>query len=584
MRVTFLLSAVLSLTVLAGCTGISDGSVSATPPEPVDEAPLAEKAPAKLLVIPFPEDALYDLLVGDIALLRSDYTTGLEFYLRQAHATRDRGVIELTMRLAEHMRDSQTMREVADLWLEIEPENPAAHQAALLAFAANGDPVSALNHAFWLFNRDNNAEPLIKITTLVNADNAEHYEALLAAYSNLPLNEDQKPLANYARALLFRQLGNNAAAEREARQFVAANPADRRGTMLLAELVQERDAPEEAIALIESALKNSPDDYDLRLHYARLLARTDREKSLIEFERLHADQPQNHEITYLLGLLKLNNGDIEEARELLLSATTDAKVRADARYHLGRIADLSGDTSQAMAQYRRVRSGRHFLPSAARVTELYAKQGELNEARQYLHELRVSRPDYSVSLFQIESNLLVNADQPGTALTVLTEGLSRHPNDVQLLYARSMVAETQNDFAQAEQDLRNIIEQDQDNAMALNALGYTMILHTDRHQEAHELILRAYQLNPDDPAIIDSLGWVLFHLGDHQQALHYLEQAMALAQDPEIASHLGEVQWTLGKTREAMQTWQTGLQEAPGHKGITSTMQRLGAQLDKAED
>ena len=143
-----------------------------------------------------------------------------------------------------------------------------------------------------------------------------------------------------------------------------------------------------------------------------------------------------------------------------------------------------------------------------------------------------------------------------------------------------MVAERQDNFALAERDLRALIAQDNNNAIALNALGYTMILHTDRLEEAHQLIKKAYLLNPGDPATIDSMGWVLFRMGEPEQALTYLKKAMSIMPDPEIAAHLGEVQWSLGDSDSAMQTWNQGLQQVEDHKTIVTTMRRLGAELE----
>jgi tetratricopeptide (TPR) repeat protein len=107
-----------------------------------------------------------------------------------------------------------------------------------------------------------------------------------------------------------------------------------------------------------------------------------------------------------------------------------------------------------------------------------------------------------------------------------------------------------------------------------------MILHTDRLEEAHQLIKKAYLLNPGDPATIDSMGWVLFRMGEPEQALTYLKKAMSIMPDPEIAAHLGEVQWSLGDSDSAMQTWNQGLQQVEDHKTIVTTMRRLGAELE----
>ena len=163
------------------------------------------------------------------------------------------------------------------------------------------------------------------------------------------------------------------------------------------------------------------------------------------------------------------------------------------------------------------------------------------------------------------------------ALIILSTGLESYPDDPELLYARSMVAEQQDNFALAESDLRSLLAQDENNATVLNALGYTMILHTDRMEEAYELILRAYSLAPNEPSIIDSLGWVLFKLGRPVEALEYLTRAFDIVSDPEIASHLGEVLWALEYNEKAMDVWLYALKENPNHTIILETMLRLGA-------
>jgi tetratricopeptide (TPR) repeat protein len=264
---------------------------------------------------------------------------------------------------------------------------------------------------------------------------------------------------------------------------------------------------------------------------------------------------------------------------LFAQASQRASLRADAQFHMGSISEGKGDTISAIKHYAQVRFGRNYLSAMSRLTLLLNQQYGLSAARQNLQRLRAEQPQQSVTLFQIESNLLISLQKPELALSILSDGLKAFPNDSQLLYARSMVAEQQDDFALAEQDLRTLIAMDNDNAMALNALGYSMILHTDRHLEAQRLIKRAYLLNPGDPAIIDSMGWVSFKLGQLSEALEYLQKAFDLLPDPEIAAHLGEVHWTLGDQQTALDIWQQGLQQAPDHQSIIETMQRLGAKL-----
>jgi tetratricopeptide (TPR) repeat protein len=343
--------------------------------------------------------------------------------------------------------------------------------------------------------------------------------------------------------------------------------------------MHQQDRVEEAATLLVDALRKRPSDRPLRLQYARFLTLIDVQQAIAEFEALRSDDPADQEVNFLLALLLHNQGQNDRAMGLFAQASQRSSLRADAQFHMGTISETRGDNTNAIKHYAQVRFGRNYLPAVSRLTLLLNQQYGLSAARQNLQRLRAEQPEQAVTLFQIESNLLVSLEKSEEALSILSDGLKAFPNDTQLLYARSMVAEQQDDFVLAEKDLRTLIAMDENNAMALNALGYSMILHTDRHQEAQRLIKRAYLLNPGDPAIIDSMGWVLFKLGQLTEALDYLQKAFDLLPDPEIAAHLGEVQWLLGDKQTALDIWQQGLQQAPEHHSITEAMQRLGAEL-----
>ena len=150
------------------------------------------------------------------------------------------------------------------------------------------------------------------------------------------------------------------------------------------------------------------------------------------------------------------------------------------------------------------------------------------------------------------------------------------PETTSLLYARSMLAEQRDDLVQMEADLRTIIANEPDNSTALNALGYSLANRTERYDEALALISQALALEPDEPAILDSMGWVLYRTGRYEEALDYLTRAYAEFPDPEVAAHLGEVLWVNGDTDAATQVWQGALRKDPNHEILLSTLKRLG--------
>ena len=532
-----------------------------------------QSEPIDRQIKPIAIDTLYDLLVGDVALGRNQFNIALDNYSRQARLTADKEVIALAHRIAEYVRDQAVQLEMALLWVDTSPDDPEAHKAALQAYLNQGDALTALTHASWLYQYHNDLDSLLLVTTTF--DSPSQIASLIDSVKKLPFSREKQAITHLLTAVLEQKLGQLKDAERNARAFLAAVPADQRGLLLLSQLLHQQNRSDESIELLIDALKDKPNNRPLRLQYARFLATNTPKKAITQFEILRDDNPKDQEVNFLLALMQLSHGDIAAAENLFEQASAKPSLRSDAQYHLGAISEQKGDISGAMSRYTQVRFGRNYIAAASRLSALLAKHRSMSQAQQYLQRMRSSQPTQAVILFQVESNLLLNAQKPSQALVVLSSGLDYFPNDPQLLYARSMVAEQQDDFVLAEQDLRAILAQDQNNATVLNALGYTMILHTDRREEAFELISKAYQLEPKDPSIIDSMGWALFKLGKTEQALDFLKQAFEIMPDPEIAAHLGEVHWTLDNRKDASIIWQQGLQSTPDHKGIINTMLRL---------
>jgi tetratricopeptide (TPR) repeat protein len=183
-----------------------------------------------------------------------------------------------------------------------------------------------------------------------------------------------------------------------------------------------------------------------------------------------------------------------------------------------------------------------------------------------LQQLRDQMPDDAVTLFLIEGEMLRQHDADQQAMALYDRALAAQPDNPDLRYARAMVAVGLDRVELLESDLRHIIDQDPEHADALNALGYTLADRTDRLAEAKELIERALALKPDEPAIKDSMGWVLYRMGDPAAAEPYLRDALDSVFDPEIAAHLGEVLWALGRRDEARAIWDRALEADPEHE------------------
>jgi tetratricopeptide (TPR) repeat protein len=172
---------------------------------------------------------------------------------------------------------------------------------------------------------------------------------------------------------------------------------------------------------------------------------------------------------------------------------------------------------------------------------MLAKLGNLPAMSAHFVKLRRDNPQSAVPLYISEAEILREEGRGEAAFNLLSGALDQNPNDEDLLYSRSLAAESIDRLEVAERDLRTLIEADPENGQALNALGYTLADRTDRYQEALDYLQRALALLPDDAAVLDSMGWVLYRLGRYEESLNYLRRAYEASADEEIAAHLREV-------------------------------------------
>jgi tetratricopeptide (TPR) repeat protein len=220
---------------------------------------------------------------------------------------------------------------------------------------------------------------------------------------------------------------------------------------------------------------------------------------------------------------------------------------------------------------------REFRDAKALAAQILIDTAFASDIRQFFHDQRRIYPSAAEQLFLLEAESL--RDWAGESLAAYDRGLSAFPQSFSLLYGRAMIHESEGTLLAMENDLRSILAQDPNHAATLNALGYSLTNRTQRYEEAAELIERALALSPGDPAIMDSLGWVYYKLGQYVQSESLLREAHAAFPDPEVAAHLGEVLWAQGREIEAKDVWQDGLRRVNDHPIILEAIDRLGVAL-----
>ena len=249
------------------------------------------------------------------------------------------------------------------------------------------------------------------------------------------------------------------------------------------------------------------------------------------------------------------------------------------RLLLGQMAEYLEQFDEALSWYVTVPGGPEREQARIRGARVLHELERRDEAWQRLRALQTdgaAEEDTRRSAYLLEAELRREDDDP-VELDVYNRALGAMPDDPAVLYARALMWERRDDIARAEADLRRILVQDPENIAALNALGYTLADRTQRYTEALELIDRARLAEPDNAAIIDSYGWVLYRLGRHAEALVELRRAYSMMKDAEVAAHIAEVLWVMGRRDEARRYFDEARAIDPENRSLLRALEKTGA-------
>lgn len=561
----------LAFALLQGCQSLPSQTPQTT--APVAEAAPAE--PAKPVVYgSFAPETLYSLLVAELAGQRNRFDIALDNYVDQAEKTQDPAVSERAYRIAEYLGADQPALDTALIWARHAPDSLDAQRAAAIQLARAGRYDDAMTYMERVLQGQGDTHFDFLALSAAETDQATR-DGLLKSFDRLLVKHPDNGQLLFGKALLLNQDGKT----QEALDLLEAHPAqgdDIAPLLLRTRLLQGLDRGPEALPLLQKAIRENPDDKRLRLTYARTLVEQDRlAEAKAEFASLLQQYPDDDELRYSLALVSIETQDWQEA-EGYLQELIDRDSNVDAAHlNLGRIREDRGDATGALREYALVGPGEQYLAARLRQAAIMITQGRDKEASRLLDQAREAQPDLAVQLYLVEAEAFSNDGKDAQAEAVLTQALTHYPDDLNLLYSHAMLAEKRGDIARLERDLRAILAREPQNAMALNALGYTLADRTTRYAEAKALIEQAHQLTPDDPAVLDSLGWVNYRLGHLDEAERLLRQAFQQFPDPEVAAHLGEVLWTNGKRREARQFWAKGFAAQPDSPLLRKTLLRL---------
>ena len=549
-------------------------------PTPIEEPVTAEAQPEAPAPEPversIPDDSVYPLLVAEFALRRRAYDVALENYLVQSRILNDAGVSAHTTRLTQFMRREQAALEASQQWVALDPDNIEGQNTLATLLVRQGRSLEALPHMAAVQRLGGEARFPALLNGFERLDKQQRAE-LVQGINALAQEWPQNTQLMLTQALLLAEFEQFPQALEKLDTLFAIEPYQHQAILLETKVLITQGA-KRPFARLEKAIADNPEDQQLRLQYARLLTATDMPGARAQFEILSAQSPRDGDLLLSLALINREIGDDPEAKAYLNQLLALEQRVDEAHFYLGRIAEDEDDKQTAISHYMQVEAETEFLSANSRIGRILIDSGEAAQAHDLLQQQRQAYPERAEQLFSLEADLLTQAGDEKAALEVLNAGVAQFPDSTNLLYARSMAAEQLNDLAMMERDLRLIISNHPENTTALNALGYTLANRTDRYSEAYELITRALALQPDEPAILDSMGWVLYRKGNYQEALDYLTRAYADFPDAEVAAHLGEVLWVSGDTEAATLVWRGALMRDPQHRVLRETLQRLGVE------
>lgn len=575
------------LGALAGCagtpptnqiTGDDNASKLSRDAEPTATTSDTIAARRNYPVRPFPAQTFYQLLVAEFAGIRGDLNQALEIYAKQAQITRDPHVVERAARTASHLNNLGALERLSALWVAVDPDSTEARKLSFYYQSRQGDVLGAFDHARFLFVQGD-GEPLVMLPAFTENLDTESRLAMLEQYAELERTHPDDRSILLGRIQLEGQQGDLKQALRTGKKLLQLEPHNENARLAIAQLLYKHNDRDEAMATLVEGIKHSPDNKQLHLQLIRFVAETDLNDAQRRLTQLASDHAEDLNLQYSLALINKQLNLRAEAEAIFRRLIARNWRVGDAHFQLAIMAQEDDLTEQAISHFMMVGAGKNLLPAVASIAQLMSGAGDLNAARIYLHRQRLEHPKHAVAFYRMESELLMNLERYQSAHSLLSESLEQLPDNVDLLYTRSLVSEKLNDIVSMERDLRTIIASDANNASALNALGYSLANHTNRYEEALALVNKALSIKPRDAAIIDSLGWILYRLGKHEAALVRLREAMTVLPDPEIAAHLGEVLWVTGEREEALRVWRSALEQDPESRYLRDTLTRFEVEL-----
>lgn len=573
----FRILSVTTVVLLSGCSFFS--SKNDVPIVAVDSnktGEVKERITLKGLKDSIDPDVLYTLLTAELAGQRGQYDIALEGYLIAAKKSKDPKFAERAVMIAMYTKDNAKTNEALDLWLKLDAKNQAARKIATLVAIRAGDRALAVEQLNAVLGIDPDAFEgvLLELTALLEKEGkqtevSEVLEALLAKH---PDNAD----ISFIQALLAIQNKDKKLAEIKINQALKLRPDWDKALILKAQISILSGDLGAAKSLLTQASIKFPTNLKISKMLAQVLIKSNQFKEALGlYHKIVVNNPADVESQMAEALVYMQLNQTDEAEAIFKKFENQSEWKYQSYFYLGKIKEKQGQIKKAIALFDKVSDGAFAFDAGISVISLLQKDKQFDEVDLRLSSLQAKFPKQKIKLMLIQAEFYSQQKEYEKSLVLLNRALADYPNQKEFLYARALIAEHLNKMDIVEGDLKKILEVEPNNVEALNALGYSLLNRPDRYSDAEKYLKKAIFLAPNEAVIVDSYGWLQFKLGNAVEALELLQRAYEKQKENEIAAHLAEVLWALGKKEEAEKLFNQVVRENPNDEYLKDVGKRI---------
>lgn len=559
----------IGVLLLSGCAVVESEKTESTEAvssqiQPTEQKEKSDLPPVEVKTAIDP-DVMYLLLAAELAMQREQYGLAYEAYMELTKRVKEPKFAEQAAKLALQIKDSRRINDAVSAWMRQEPKNVTAKKVAALNALRGKDKKVAVKS----LNEILTAEPedfentLLELSSVLQKEGKEK-----SIYDTLEILSTKtmthKPVIYFVQSLLAMQMKNNAQAEKKVQQTLALQPDWEHPLLIQAQLAVMANDLERTKTLLNSAILKHPNNFAFKKLLAQTLIKTTEYEAAAElYQTLITQSPKEGENYIALALINLQLNRDANAETILKTLAEQPEWNSQASFYLGKIEEKRNNIDAAIALFDKVNDSNFSLEAGMSTINLLAKARKFDEIEKRLESLLQKFPQQKLRIILMQASLYNQQNQTQKAFDVLSSALLEMPEEKDLLYTRALIAEHLGKIDVLETDLKKILLKDPNNAEALNALGYTLLNNPSRYKDAEKLLQKAIKLQPNEPAIMDSFGWLQFRLGNYSQAVKYLQAAYEKLNSGEIAAHLCEVFWVMGQKNDSQKLFDEAIKIAP---------------------